>query len=549
MMRALLGNALRVAARTASASPRALAASSAAAATCAATAACAAAAAPDVAISRRSFIRNGGCEEELLQDYERMGDVGSGGFGAVSRARHRASGLMCAIKTIGNSEFMDEIEALSDLDHPNIVRLIRYYQAADERLFLIEELCTGETLENWMKRSRTLHPDAAAVVMRQILRAVLCCHSHGIAHRDLKPDNFVFASPDERAELKLIDFGLTQIHEADQSGPKDGAFAATAGTLEFSAPETLPSRDESGRLLRKARYTAAADLWACGAIFYEMLCGEPLVNLDRLRTSSAEFNRMVKACFGAERDLLDDTASMLRSERFLTARLKVAKSRAPPAAYELLELLLRVDPEERITAQQALQHRFVANAFRRAQDKAGGEQRTFDTHLLEKLRAFSEAPALTRLAVLVEAHLLGPQDEADGMRIQILTFREADESGEGVVDRQELEAVLRAHAVTVPADLGEVLSKIDASQDGAIGLIEFLAATMDPKCKSSEKLCRAAFRILDADGDGYLTEADIATVLSPSPRRDEAAKAILQSARPDANGRVHFARFLELMQQ
>ena len=124
------------------------------------------------------------------------------------------------------------------------------------------------------------------------------------------------------------------------------------------------------------------------------------------------------------------------------------------------------------------------------------------------------------------------------MRAQVLTFREADASGEGVVDRQELEAVLRAHAVEVPADLGQLIAAIDASQDGVVQLIEFIAATMSPQLHGSVRLCRAAFRVLDADQDGYLTKDDIKAVLAPSPQRDAAAAAILQPAAPDANGRV-----------
>ena len=75
----------------------------------------------------------------------------------------------------------------------------------------MEEYCGGGTLEQRLKRERgqRLGAEAAAVVMRQILRSVLCCHAAGMAHRDLKPDNFVFQSEDRAAALKLIDFGLT----------------------------------------------------------------------------------------------------------------------------------------------------------------------------------------------------------------------------------------------------------------------------------------------------------------------------------------------------
>jgi len=482
---------------------------------------------------------------QLTKNYESMDEVGKGGFGVVCRARNRTSGIVRAIKRLDNTDFFAEITALSELDHPNIVRLIEYYQTADDQLYLVEELCSGETLEAWMRSKHS--PDEVALVMRQILRGLLCCHCHGIAHRDLKPDNFVFASPRELSELKLIDFGLTKMYDTHAAvESEDAALVAAAGTLEFSAPETLPTRDEGGRLLHKARYTAAADMWACGAILFEILCGEPLVNLDRLRTSSAEFNRMVKACFGAERDLLDDTASMVRSSSFLARRLQVARARAPPAAFELLEQLLQVDPQRRPSAQQALQHRYVANAFEHY--LLGGAPCPFDTDVLDRMRAFASAPAIARLGVLVEAHLLGPSSSAQ-VCAQVLAFRSADTSGEGVLDRQELEAMLRARSLEVPADLTRLIAKMDASQDGVVQLVEFLAATMEPQLHHSPQLCKAAFKILDADGDGFLTAADIAAVLNPSPKREETAAAILASAAPDEQGRVTFERFLQVMQE
>eukprot|EP00966_Prymnesium_polylepis_P094502 2187384-Prymnesium_polylepis.1 len=97
-----------------------------------------------------------------------------------------------------------------DLDHPNVVRMYEYY-CGDDVVHLVQEYCSGGTLENRVLRSRggRLDAEEAAIVLRQILRALLCCHAHGLAHRDLKPDNFVYGSADESAALKLIDFGLS----------------------------------------------------------------------------------------------------------------------------------------------------------------------------------------------------------------------------------------------------------------------------------------------------------------------------------------------------
>ena len=188
----------------------------------------------------------------------------------------------------------------------------------------------------------------------------------------------------------------------------DPQYVMAAGTLEYAAPETLPKRDAEGRLKREALYSHAADVWSIGAILFLLLTGEQLVDLDRLRSSTAEFQRMMKAVVGGvERDLLDETAAKVRDQQFLDSRLKRARALAPPAACELLEQMLVLEPTKRITATQALKDRFVTDSYLRVPRGHG----VFDAEIIPKMRRFAEAPALRRLAVLVEAHLLGPQDD------------------------------------------------------------------------------------------------------------------------------------------
>ena len=130
--------------------------------------------------------------------------LGKGSFGSVSKAVHRTTGLPRAIKTVAVAHdeesdeqvewerVLSEVEALMELDHPNIVRLYEYYRSPDS-LFLVEEYCSGGTLEHKLDAAGGhFSAEESALALRQMLRAVLCCHAHGLAHRDLKPDNFVY---------------------------------------------------------------------------------------------------------------------------------------------------------------------------------------------------------------------------------------------------------------------------------------------------------------------------------------------------------------------
>lgn len=222
------------------------------------------------------------------ENYELLEQLGKGGFGTVQKAQQRATGLMRAIKSVAVASMAElyEVEALMDLDHPNVVRMYEYY-TGNECVHIVQEYCSGGTLEKRVKaawRGR-LDPDDAGIALRQILRGLLCCHAHGLAHRDLKPDNFVYGrsadlglqtpgqqlneqsrlahafgpelrrdSTDPAAPLKLIDFGLCL---GPLSLEKPATYVAAAGTLEYTAPETLPVRDAQGKLLRAASYTQA----------------------------------------------------------------------------------------------------------------------------------------------------------------------------------------------------------------------------------------------------------------------------------------------------
>ena len=510
-------------------------------------------------MNRRELVRCVGGDAELEQNYELGRTLGRGGFGSVSRAVHRGTNLTRAIKRVaiqGDDDddtitdesteqmwdrMLAEVEALMELDHPNIVRLYEYYRTP-RTLYLVEEYCSGGTLEERLQQAGgRFAVDEAAIVLRQMLRGLLCCHAHGLAHRDLKPDNFCYGSTHESAALKMIDFGLSRA-PVDNSARL--AYVEAAGTLEYTAPETLPARDPAtGKLTRAARYQQAADIWSVGAIFFLMLTGEQLFDFDRMRTSSAEMNRLMKNVVqGTERDLLDDAALKVRSESYLRERLNLARRKAPPAACELLEMLLVQDPEKRLTATQALKHRFITDSYRNHPRGHG----VFDEKMIPKMRRFADAPALRRLAVLAEAHLLGPQDN-DAIRKQILTFRSADNTGLGVLTASDIGTALKSQGLEVPDDLTEICACLDINGDGSINLIEFVASTMEPQLFCEPRLCKAAFRVLDADGDGYITMSDLEAMLTEGPRRSERARHILASAEPDHLGRVDFNRFLKMM--
>ena len=253
----------------------------------------------NVRFERKQMIRCAGSAEEVWQHYEMIKHLGKGGFGLVSLAKSNATDLLRAIKQVSNSaedqEYVSsrlaEVEALMELDSPNVVKLFEYYGTpACSKIFLVEEFCTGGTLENAIAAAGgRFSADYTAVLLRQMLRGVLCCHAHGLAHRDLKPDNFAFATEHKDASLKLLDFGLSlgtsaglPLQAADAISDEVGSYLRAAGTLERSAPETLPTKSRAGKPQHTAIYGKAADIWSLGAIAFAMLTGEPLIDMATL---------------------------------------------------------------------------------------------------------------------------------------------------------------------------------------------------------------------------------------------------------------------------
>ena len=119
----------------------------------------------------------------------------------------------------------------------------------------------------------------------------------------------------------------------------------------------------------------------------------------------------------------------------------------------------------------------------------------------------------------------------------------------GELTAADLGAALTAQGQEVPPDLTTICTCIDISQKGSINMVEFVAATMEPRLYCEPRLSRAAFRVLDVDDDGYITQADLESMLQEGPHRSTAAAEILKSAAKGSAGSkaVDFKRFCEVL--
>src|SRR5436190_1922352 len=208
-----------------------------------------------------------------LGSYEIVASLGAGGMGEVYRARDPRLDREVAIKILAAQLASDPValmrferEALSvaKLSHPNILSIFEFGQDAG-RAFVVMELLDGETLRARLKRG-ALRARRAVAYALQMARGLAAAHARGIVHRDLKPENVMITRDDH---IKILDFGLAKPAESRPNDVTRAAGVATsAGTLVGSSGYMAP---EQARCLHVDH---RADIFAFGAVLYEMLSGD-----------------------------------------------------------------------------------------------------------------------------------------------------------------------------------------------------------------------------------------------------------------------------------
>ncbi|MBI1786247.1 MAG: PD40 domain-containing protein [Acidobacteria bacterium] len=228
-----------------------------------------------------------------LSHYEILDKLGEGGMGVVYKARDTALNRFAALKVLSperlstdrRSRFLQEAQAASSLNHPNIVTI--YEAGSDQGVdFIAMEFVAGRTLDHHVP-SRGLRLDEAMRYAIPMADALAHAHAAGIVHRDLKPGNVIV---NEQGAPKLLDFGLAKLtHGGGSSGDAQTASGAPRtedgailGTVSYMSPEQARAEKVDGR----------SDVFAFGALLYEMLSGKrAFAGADKISTLAAILNQ------------------------------------------------------------------------------------------------------------------------------------------------------------------------------------------------------------------------------------------------------------------
>ena len=268
-----------------------------------------------------------------LGQYEIVSLIGGGGMGLVYKAQDTRLKRLVALKLLppeltrdetAKQRFLQEAQAASALDHPNICTIHEINETPDGQLYLVMAYYEGETLKEKVERG-PLALDEAVDIAIQVGQGLAAAHTAGVVHRDIKPANVMLP---KGAPVKIVDFGLAKL--AGQVGLTQTGKAL--GTVAYMSPEQLRGQEVDHR----------ADLWSLGVVLYEMLAARrPFPGEHAQSVVYAILNTEVPPLPSARAEVPADLAravgralTKLRGDRQGSAEELVTELRAVKRAWE-----------------------------------------------------------------------------------------------------------------------------------------------------------------------------------------------------------------------
>eukprot|EP00347_Sterkiella_histriomuscorum_P000514 403375554 len=445
--------------------------------------------------------------ENIRDQYQISKVLGTGAYGEVRLCTHRKTGARRAVKIINKSyldeeeskRFLEELEILKKLDHPNIVKLYEIYQDA-KRYFAVMEYCSGGELFDQIIQRPYYSERDAAIIMKQLLSGVSYCHSMKIVHRDLKPENMLLDS-NKSANIKIIDFGTSQVYDP-QSHLKH-----KFGTPYYIAPEVL-----------QGKYTEKCDVWSCGVIMYVLVCGTtPFTGRDDGEV------------------IMNVTKGLYKIEGPIWAKISAD-------AINLVQKMLTFNPDKRISATDALQHPWLSTNIDSLQ-----MNEVINSEALSNLRKFNANTKMQQAALkFLTTHMVSKKEKEELMKV----FQVLDKNGDGKLSKEEL---IQGYSQTMDAQSAEVemqriMELADVDLNGKIDYTEFITATIDKKKLLSKDRLRAAFQLFDSNGDAYISPDELKQILDLGRKLDEEVwKKMVSEVDLNQDGEISYEEFEIIM--
>ena len=453
-----------------------------------------------------------------LDNYKVEKILGQGSYGTVFKCRHKLTNAVRAMKKLPKQgkekeqEIINEIDVLKLLDHPNIIKIFEFYNTKDG-YYLITEICKGgELFEKITSKDWQFDEIYCAYIMYQIFSSIFYCHTMNIIHRDLKPENILIENEDHKGYLniKIIDFGTAKLFEKDKSEKK------VIGSAYYIAPEVLFKN-----------YNHKCDLWSCGVILYIMLSGRAPFSGD----TDEEITQKIKI----------GTYEMTQKPWH-----KISKD-----VKDLISKLLEKDPNKRISADVAMEHKW----FKKLQIKEKF------THVgKEKLRKFvsnlKQFKFDCKLQEVALAFLVHNSLHLDEVKETYKAFKIFDDNGDGKITKEEmignLKRMLQFEDESVEEAVEEIFKNVDTDNNGYLEYEEFVRACIDKEKLLTDDILKYTFNFFDKDGSGDITFDEIKAVFCKSDENkisDHMINQMMDEVDLDGNRVVDFDEFKKMMRK
>ncbi|CDW86127.1 protein kinase domain containing protein [Stylonychia lemnae] len=463
-------------------------------------------------ISKSIFVHE--CKGQIKSKYRVLENIGKGTYGQVKKVLHKATGELRAMKIIKkgqvNDEFMsilmNEIEILKQLDHPKIVRIFEFYQDR-ENFFLITELIQDGDLSNLVKKQKKFDEKQTITIIKQLLLAIVYCHTKKIAHRDLKPENLILEDK-EKLQVKLIDFGTSIRFDLNKMDYR-------IGTPHYMAPEVITKA-----------YDEKCDIWSIGVIAYYLLAG---IHPFRGKNQNDIFKEIkeYKLSFGGQ------------EWREISTEAKL-----------FIKRLMSLNPKDRPRPEEALLDQWIMNGESSYPKKKQVIERN-NLVISKMIRNTNQIKIEKKLQQAILSYFANYMNSDENKRIIEEIYFAFDSNNDGIIDQKELELALLAH-YDGNSDLAhiktmEFLEKLDLNENGDIEYSEFMITSIESQQIMHGDIIQEMFEVFDLNQSGEISSVELRKVLGNNLRKGEIEDnewdEIVNEIDSNGNGYITFEDF------
>lgn len=373
--------------------------------------------------------------------------------------------VLYAIKTIYKEFFINEtlskgmlieVPVLCKLDHPNIGK---FYEAYEESGYyhIVMEFIKGTNLYKTISERSNLTLRDICEISYSILRAISYMHSHGLFHKDIKPENIIFAKPGVFSTLRISDFGMSPSYYL-QNQPFD--FQSS----QFMAPELI-----------RGEYNPKSDLWSVGIVLYILVTG----------------TFPYKGCENPEQSLKHGEYN---SEPLL--RHNVCQE-----LRDLIFKLLKANPSYRINLPEALDHPFFS--------LLNDQDCVIDEGVFRSIQEFS---LKTQIEKEILYHLAFCNTDSELQKLKE-SFEQLDPSNTGVINYVDFKYLFEKILKKSSKEIEDAWEGLDFHKLGKINYSQYIAATLKNLEFLKEERIQNLFNVFDINNSGYISKDNFLNIM------------------------------------